>query len=49
MQLINEHVFLYSPQSGGKVKIINTDGVKEKFGKLRRGDESIAIETPFLS
>ena len=32
MQLINENVFLYSPQSGGKVKIVDTPAVYERFG-----------------
>lgn len=31
MQLINEHVFLYSPKKGGEVKITDIKGVKEKY------------------
>ncbi|NRA63705.1 MAG: DNA polymerase I [Pseudobacteriovorax sp.] len=32
MQLIDSNTFLYSPKKGGVVKIVDTDGVKEKFG-----------------
>jgi DNA polymerase-1 len=32
MQLVSDKVFLYSPQSGGKVKLVDTAGVRERFG-----------------
>ena len=32
MQLINERVFLYTPRKGGEVKVIDDQGVEEKFG-----------------
>ena len=32
MQLINENVFLFTPLAGGKFKLVDTAGVKERFG-----------------
>ncbi len=32
MQLVSDKVFLYSPQAGGKVKLVDSAGVFERFG-----------------